>query len=463
MLQLHTLPTTLTALLDMTRPCFTAPSFRTFAALAAGMIAQPGRRTVTGMLIGAGLSRLWHHSRAHWFFSAARWCPDQLGLAVLGLVTTLLLPTGAPVVVAVDDTLFHRSGRKVYAAAWCHDGAARTPKGAKANAVAWGNCWVVAAVVVALPMLSRPVALPVAWALWTKGGPPKQVLACRLISRITQACPGRAVHAVADGWYAGADGAPGAAQGATRARGLPDGVTLTSRPRANAVFDHIAVPTPRPPGQRGGRPRRIGERIGTAAALAAHPDTVWTTTTVHRYGRTDTIETAEQHLLWYGVYRSRTVRLILIRELPQPGSRTKTGYQLALITTDLASDAAAIVERYAARWAIEVAFEDAKQTTGVGQARNRTRQAVERTVPFGLTVQTLTVIWYTQHGHHPDITATRRAQAPWYQTKTQPAYHDMIIKLRRTLIAARFLQGKARKPSPEETLAVQLAWAEAAA
>ena len=88
---------------------------------------------------------------------------------------------------------------------------------------------------------------------------------------------------------------------------------------------------------------------------------------------------------------------------------------------------------------------------------------MQRTVPFGLTVQTLTVIWYTHHGHHPDITTARRAQAPWYQTKTQPAYHDMIIKLRQVLITARFLPAKARKPTPEETLAVQLAWAEAAA
>ena len=60
-------------------------------------------------------------------------------------------------------------------------------------------------------------------------------------------------------------------------------------------------------------------------------------------------------------------------------------------------------------------------------------------------------------------TRSPRAAAPRYRTKTHPAYHDMIIKLRRVLIAARFLPGKAGKPTPEETLAVQLAWAEAAA
>jgi hypothetical protein len=33
-------------------PLFTAPSFRTFYGLACGFLAQPGRRTVCGMLAG---------------------------------------------------------------------------------------------------------------------------------------------------------------------------------------------------------------------------------------------------------------------------------------------------------------------------------------------------------------------------------------------------------------------------
>jgi hypothetical protein len=151
---------------------------------------------------------------------------------------------------------------------------------------------------------------------------------------------------------------------------------------------------------------------------------------------------------------------LLVRE---PGSTAKAGYDLALITTDLVSSAADIVARYAARWSIEVAFEDAKQITGVGEARNRTPAAVERTVPFGLITQSIVVVWYTHHGHTPQIAEDRRARAPWYRTKTQPAYLDMIVKLRRTLIAARFLPRSPREPTPQETLAVYLAWAEAAA
>jgi hypothetical protein len=38
--------------------------------------------------------------------------------------------------------------------------------------------------VVRLPFCDRPVSLPVAFALWTKGGPTKQVLLGQLVTRI---------------------------------------------------------------------------------------------------------------------------------------------------------------------------------------------------------------------------------------------------------------------------------------
>lgn len=145
-------------------PLFTAPSFRTFAALACGFLAQSGRRTVCGMLTGAGLSRLWSHDRAHYFFSRARWDPDDLGIAVARLVIGLLVPGGEPVEVLVDDTLFRRRGKKAWAASWFHDGSAAGP--AKTG---FGNNWVVLAVRVRLPFMSRPAAVPVMAKLVIKG------------------------------------------------------------------------------------------------------------------------------------------------------------------------------------------------------------------------------------------------------------------------------------------------------
>jgi hypothetical protein len=450
MLQFETLPPSLAGLLWLFRSCFTGPSFRTFTALLAGLVAQPGRRTVCGMLQGAGLAGVWHHSRAHWFFGRARWDAAEVGMVLLGLIVDRFITPGDPVVIAVDDTLFRRCGRRVAHADWHHDGGAKVRR--KDARVAWGNCWVVAGVVVRVPMLTRPVCLPVAAALCPTNRASKQRLACQLLARIAATLPGRDIHVVADSWYAGMDGAPGVGHGASPERGLPTGVSLTSRLRVNAALHAIATPIP----GKGGRPRRIGAKLGTPKQLANQ--LAWHGTQVHRYGQHATVRIAATTCLWYGVYRSRAVRVILLRD-----QHTTTGYDLALITTDLTSTAETIIERYAARWSIEVAFEDARQVTGVGQARNRTAAAVARTVPFGLIVHSIVIVWYTHHGHHPQIAAERRAQAPWYRTKTQPSYLDMTAKLRRVLIAARFRAGKSRNPTPHETLAVHLAWAEAAA
>jgi hypothetical protein len=100
---------------------------------------------------------------------------------------------------------------------------------------------------------------------------------------------------------------------------------------------------------------------------------------------------------------------------------------------------------------------------GVGQARNRTRLAVERTVPCGLVCLSLTVVWYALHGQPAIDIAARRAAAPWYQTKQAPSVADMLAALRRVLIAAQFLPPRLVQPTHEEILAVQHAWATAAA
>jgi hypothetical protein len=150
------LPASLAGLLMMLRPVFTGPSFRTFCGLVAGLCGQVRRRTVCGMLAGAGLGWCWPHDRAHYFFARAAWDLDELGLAVARLVTALLVPEGEPIEVAVDDSVFRRSGRKVWGAAWQHDGS--SPARSK---LSFGNCFVTAGIVVRLPFLARPACLPV--------------------------------------------------------------------------------------------------------------------------------------------------------------------------------------------------------------------------------------------------------------------------------------------------------------
>jgi hypothetical protein len=141
------------------------------------------------MLLGAGLEHLWHHSRAHRFFALACWSADRVGLTLCDLVVRLLLPEGAALTVAVDDTLFKRSGKKAFGAAWQHDGAAKGP-----TSVGFGTCFVVAGILVDLPFLSRPVCLPVLTRLWRLRHAGKIALAREMAERIAARYPQRTVH-----------------------------------------------------------------------------------------------------------------------------------------------------------------------------------------------------------------------------------------------------------------------------
>jgi hypothetical protein len=137
----------LARLIESLRLCFSARGFfETFAALVAGLVAAPARRSVCGMLTALGMSQRWHRSRAHRFFSSTRWSGDQLGLTLAGLLIGWLLPVGAPITVAVDDTLFRRRGRHVHAAVWAYDGSRQVTEGqtklSRANTPSsWPRWW----------------------------------------------------------------------------------------------------------------------------------------------------------------------------------------------------------------------------------------------------------------------------------------------------------------------------------
>jgi len=433
-----TLPTSWRVLLETFRPVFARSStFGLFAVLATGLVAQTARRTVVGMLAGAGMSAVVSFHSVCRFFSHHRWDADRLGLLLAHLVVQHLVPAGAPVLVAVDDTLFRRWGPKVHHAFWTHDGAAQGP--AKLGR---GNRWVIAGIVVRLPFCSHPVCLPVLFRLWAgKGTASPVTLAGQLLDLLAGQFPDRRIDAVADAAYHGT-------------ALLVAGTTFTTRLPANAA---LYAPAPPRTGKRG-RPALKGARLGTPTQLATTAP--WHTVTVGRYGRTDTIEVAVIPSIWHGAFGNTEGRTVLVREI---GSDNDKGYELALFATDQHSPAEVIVARYADRWSIEPANATGKQILGVGQARNRVRMAVERTVPFAFCVQTLVILWYATSGYHADDVAGRKAAHPWYSHKEEPAFEDMLAKLRRTIIAARFTPVSAREPDPQIIHDYALACAAAAA
>jgi len=157
---------------------------------------------------------------------------------------------------------------------------------------------------------------------------------------------------------------------------------------------------------------------------------------VHCYGKTLDREVLAICCLWYGALGRQPVQVVLSRPVGAPD-----GYQLALVTTDLAATPATIIERYGDRWSAETMFLDARHVAGVGQARTRTRRSVERLVPFGLCCLSLAIVWYAHHGQPAHDLAAHRARAPWYRTKHTVSVADMLTALRRALLGAQYPQG----------------------
>jgi DDE superfamily endonuclease len=183
-------PATWRGLLEELAPVFRRRAAHAlFMALACGMILA-SRRTVVAMAAAAGMASRFR--RACWFFSRAAWDTDDLGVAVARLIVKYLCPGGGPVTVAVDGTFFKRWGKKVAQARWAYDGSAQGGK-----KIAFGNTWVIAAIVVKLPWCSSPAALPV---LFRRGkGTASQVdLATQMLTVLTAAFPGRIIHGVGD-------------------------------------------------------------------------------------------------------------------------------------------------------------------------------------------------------------------------------------------------------------------------
>lgn len=430
------LPGSWAAVLEPLRPAFRRRgTFTLFTVLATGMVAQTGRRSVVGMLAGAQMAGAISFHAACRFFSQAVWDADRLGLLVARLIVDRLLDPGAPVVVVADDTLFRRWGRKVHHAFWTHDGAAQGKQ-----KIGRGNRWVIAGIAVRLPFCSSPVCLPVLFRLWAGKGTASPVeLAGELMARIAAEFPGRPVHGVGDAAYHG------------RPLLVP-GATWTTRLPANAALFALAPPRT---GKRG-RPALKGVRLGKPEDLAA--GATWRRATVGRYGRSQAADLAEVGCIWYGSFGNAPGRCVLVRE-----AGSAKPYDLALFTVDAVSSATRVVERYATRWSIEPSNATSKQQMGAGQARNRLPKAVERTVPFGMLTQSLVIIWYTQSGYHPGDVVIRRQAQPWYDAKTEPSFEDMLTKLRKALIAARFSAASPGQADPDILRDYALACAAAAA
>jgi hypothetical protein len=222
-----------------------------------------------------------------------------------------------------------------------------------------------------------------------------------------------------DGAYAGAALSPAE---------LPDNVTVIARARRD-----LRLHAPPPPRRRGqvGRPRAKGERLpslrGQARAGAS-----WRRLAIDAYGERREAEVIEQRGIWPRAWGATRVKAVALRD-----RREDDQIDMVVICSDPALGARRILGLYALRWSIEVAFRDAREEVGVGEAQNRTRRAVERTAPFGFLCLTLTVLWYSLSGRAGEDVGRHRRRAPWDRSKRHPSVADMLVALRRGVVAGR--------------------------
>ena len=120
------------------------------------------------------------------------------------------------------------------------------------------------------------------------------------------------------------------------------------------------------------------------------------------------------------------------------------------VPPDLSLSAKAILELFAMRWPLEVAFYNAKQFLGLEDPQNRTPQAVRRTAPMALYLHTMVILWFAKHGRF-DAEAYRRTH-PWHTRKRTPSFADMLAYLKMTSLRESISRYPGQKPSSTKNL-----------
>jgi hypothetical protein len=138
------------------------------------------------------------------------------------------------------------------------------------------------------------------------------------------------------------------------------------------------------------------------------------------YGRTEQARVADCQAR---VYAAPTRALRVVAVDPLTGGRPRQ----AFYSTRSDASPEDVITWYARRWSVEVAFHDSKQHLGFQEPQAWSRRAVERTAPLAMLLYSLVVMWFAREGHRH----WRPLDCPWYASKAEPSFADMLATLRR--------------------------------
>lgn len=407
-------------LLAAFQPVFTRPSFELFRATAEGWVLCPGRRTLTRISLFADPARHRAHDAFSRFFTDASWLLADFWKCLAILVVKTLFPHG-PIETQLDDTAFHKSGRKIEGASWWRDAVRST---ATKTVHCFGLNLILLTVCVQPPWGGEPLGLPINLRLHRKGQATLLELAEDMIREVADWFPDRSFALCADGFYAPLAGAH-----------LPR-TSVTSRMRSDAALYRPAPP--RRPHQRGA-PRKKGERLPTPAQLAAKEKS-WKRIKLIVRGKPTVRLVATYDVLWYAVCPDRLVRLVISRD---PKGIEKDDF---FFTTDLTATPAHVIARYGNRWAIEDTFKNTKQSLGGEHPQLWKRQGPLRAAVSAFALYSLVWLHYTRVRG----TQTTWLPLPWYPHKTTPSFADALASLRHDLWHQRLFLHSEKRPLPQK-------------
>jgi len=206
-----------------------------------------------------------------------------------------------------------------------------------------------------------------------------------------------------------------------------DRIVVVARARKDAVLCW-----PAPPGSR----RTYDERTFTPEEVRGDAAVPWKVATVFYGGCRRTIRYKElSGVLWRGGAGKQPLRLLVVA--PQPYRRSPNARRLYheaayLLTRDLTSRAEDLLQAYLDRWQIEVNHRDEKDIFGVGQAQVWSTRSVPRQPAFVVAGYALLLLAALQE-FGPQRPAACVPLPKWRRNAKRPSALDLLTLLRKEI------------------------------
>lgn len=419
------LPIVIVSLLSEFESIFTQSTWQYACTLLLGSILANGKRTVSSALRVMGLANCRRFERYHRVLSKAKWNQLSMGKILLGLLIKLL-PSGVPILIAMDDTIERRGGGKIKAIG-CYRDACRSSGSSVIKC--FGLKWLCAAVIIKLPWSNRFWALPFMTVLCPskkydksigrthKSSLDRAVILTKVIRRWLQ----REWILVGDGAFACFKLAHAC---------IANQVTLISRLRLDAsLFEMVSD---NPPAARGRAPTK-GKKIKQLKEQIKDDTFQWEEQKVAWYGRElKPIKFATGINLWYTSGEiPLKIRWVLVKH-------PDTDKVEAFFSTDVNLTPKQIIENFVLRWTIEVTFEEVRAHLGMETQRQWSNKAIKRTTPILMANFSLVcIIAHMQNSLTKSVITT--LSSAWYNKQNNATFSDILLYVKKLILSKNYL------------------------